>query len=254
MREEQGASLSHLIARLSARDLGRLIEGAPTQFDTLRTAYSGVLQQPMSIRIAYLFELGKPDWYPHDNDIWLATIEPIRSREIGALCERLNALARWYGEEELDREPNPYDAWHVLAFRLAEAHVPGFAMGKDFGAKLPGRGAPRTLTTNQTIRVAHLVYDALAAGLRDDGQISRLVRQKLGLTVPTRGCGPRKKGKPGNRPLPRTTATYLVKQIRAAWQSVVEGTATSFQFLVVFLALTSDKTHAPDWGVVFGLK
>ena len=168
----------------------------------------------------------------------------------------MSALARWFGIE-LNREPNPYDCLHRLAFALAEAHVPGCRMGHHLGSKLPGGGAPPVLTVGQTTIFGHLVQEALVAGVTKNGDIATLAREKFAFTVPRRGSGPRKRGNPGKRSLPRQTAADHVRQMRAAWEDVVirrKATATSFQFLVVSLALLPDQILATDWGVVFGLK
>jgi hypothetical protein len=182
-------------------------------------------------------------------------VEPVKAREDDAWQKRLIALGRWY-EIELDQEPNPLDRYHRLVFELAEAHVPGFGIADQLGARLPGKGAPPVLDGAQTIRLAACVHDALASGVDSNGAIAARARSKVNFTVPSRGCGPRKGGKIGRVQLPRQTATHLVKQMRTAWRDVLGGTASAFQFHVVSRALVSVQGHdmVPDWAVIFGLR
>jgi hypothetical protein len=249
---EQGASLRVMVGIMNALSVARVLNGSPTDFQDRGINYSGVLAQPMSIHFAHLLERGKRSWYPGSDEDWAADAEQIRNREEHALKTRLSALGQWYGIK-LDLEPNALDPWHQLAFALAEAHVPGLDVGRELGAKLPGKGAPPALNSGQIVSFGKLVHEALNAGVRDDGAIARLVLEKGYIQVPNRKS--KNRDNPGDKPLPRQTARSLVRQMRDAWKAVVNGKATSFQFAVVHLALIRDRIHdAPDWGVVFGLR
>jgi hypothetical protein len=251
---EQGASLRVMVDIMNALSVARVVNGTPTDFQGRDTNYSGVLAQPMSIHFAHLLERGKRSWYPGSDMDWAADAEQIRSREEHALKTRLSALGQWYGIK-LGPEPKAFDPWHRLAFALAEAHVPGLAVGRELGAKLPGKGAPPVLNSGQIGSFGKLVHEAVNAGMRDDGTIARLVLEKGYFQVPNRKA--KNRSNPGDKPLPSRTARHLVRQMRQAWKAVVNGKATSFQFAVVHLALISDRFHdasPPDWGVVFGLR
>src|SRR5262249_39640522 len=108
----------------------------------------------------------------------------------------------------------------------------------------------------QTIRLAACVHDALATGEDRNGAIAARALAKVALTVPSRGCGPRKKGKSGRVPLKRQTAAHLLKEMRGAWRAVLDGCASAYQFHVVSLSLLSEQGYdpVPDWGAVFGLR
>ena len=237
------ASLSALVAIRSAVKVARrpLGSAAVTKVPRKRQHYSGILARPMSFRISPLLER-RPHWYPRDDAVWAADVEQAVVREDDAWRERLIALGRRYGIE-LDREPNSLDPYHRLVFELAEAHVPGFAIAEELGARLPGKGAPSVLGGAQTMRLAACVHEALAAGVDDDGAIAKIALLKGDFTVPRRGCGPRKGGKPGPVPLSRQTATNYVKEMRRAWRDVLDGSASAFQFRVVILALVSQRGY-----------
>jgi hypothetical protein len=208
----------------------------------------------MSVRMTGYLQR-RPHWYPGDDADWAAHVEPVILREDQAWQERLIALGRWYGID-LYKEVDPFDCYHRLLFELAEEHVPGFAIGHELGAKLPGKGAPPVLDTGQTIRLAACVCDALSTGEQRDGSIAKMALAKVSLDVPRRGCGPRKGGMPGSVPLKRQTATHLVRQMRRAWCDVLNGCASAYQFQVLTLALVSQCGYdmVPDWAVIFGLR
>jgi hypothetical protein len=256
MTREQGQPLHQVVWWLRAQEIARQYQNSPTQFETLGTAYSGVLAQPMSVPIGYLCKRRKPYWYTGNDEAWAAQAAAIINREEDELEARISALARFYGIS-LSPEPDWSDGWPALALALAEAHVPGFAAGRAYNlvAKLPGKGAPPVLTTEQTLLLARCVYDALITGVSEDSAIASLARRNADIIVPSRGRGPRKRGTRGGKPLSRQTARHLVEQMRGAWEGVVNRRATAFQFGVVVLALTSRPGHGfPDWGVIFGLR
>jgi hypothetical protein len=78
LRREQAAALSEMVSIMRAHVVGRQIDKSRTQFEKFGTAYSGVLEKPMSIHIGYPFGQGKPYWYPRDDEKWAVVAKLIR--------------------------------------------------------------------------------------------------------------------------------------------------------------------------------
>ena len=146
MTDDTTVSPLPMVSMLLALEIARELQKTPTAREASgqKLPASGLLAQPMTKHIGSLLGRGKPNWYPGTDESWAADVAHISGREGQEWRDRLIELARWYGIE-LYTDPDPSDQWHRLVFALARDFVPCFAVSRDLGARLPGRGAPSVL-------------------------------------------------------------------------------------------------------------
>jgi hypothetical protein len=195
--------------------------------------YSGILLRPMATQIGDILKArGRPGWYAGDENAWATDVETIVDREKEEWRKRDDAIFAYYGIS-LNGEPDGKDCWHRLALALLTAHVPGFAIASVLHTRPPKRGATPALNREQTVRLAQLVHEAITGRWERPDAIARFVCAKKDKALSVRA---RKQSNP--KPLSQSTASILVKQMRAAWRDVCAGNnATAFQFQVVNLAI-----------------
>jgi hypothetical protein len=210
----------------------------------------GILARPLGIQIGHLLKPEKPKWYHGNAKEWGEDVRRIRQRESAEWCDRERALASFCKVDY--REPDFSDPWYRVALKLGADRFIGLQSG-DLGTakvKRAGRGANPSLTKIQTKMFAGLVSRALKRGSETDSGIAKFIVDENIIWVPTRGCGPKKKGKPGGKNIGRSSALNYVAKMRGAWRSVCSGEANGFQAQVVSLAL-DELADWPLWSVIF---
>lgn len=209
-----------------------------------------------------------PDWFPGTDEAWAAIVARIRRREDREQSARWQAIGKFYGIA-IDGPPVGDDRWQLLARALAVAHVPGLACG-ELGSRAKAIGKrPVRLPRYSTLVFAMMVHIALQAGHSTPHTIARFVVEYLRKLAANnikllRVRRPKisqatyeKSRRESVRQLPFETVRYLVPELRCAWQAVCRGTATTFQYQVVSLAVNHRK-YLPmpkrAWQDIFDLK
>jgi hypothetical protein len=212
-----------------------------------------------------LARVRRPFWYPGTDEAWRWQVDQIAQREAWRWQSLERRLGRYYGIK-IDREPNADDCWHQLALALATIHVPAFQCPRlEQGARArTARKVGRrevSLSPSWTEDFACLVYDGLGKGLLTPHKLARHVVQDE--SPPT--VWKRKHARKGlnsealmalRRTIPFETARYYVPLVRSAWKDVCTGSATTFQYQVVQVALVSPSganLHAKVWRTIFDL-